>query len=122
MIKLLTQPLKRPKGDKTKEAVTPGGGASGWMPLTWCWCLRVEQNWPELVQLQEHTATAEMRPELDPSPALKCTLLEKASGLPTAKVEVSAQGTKILQTARWCQRIRRRKDSLLMRACGENKK
>ena len=34
MIELLTQPLTRPKGDKTKEVVTPGRGSSGWMPLT----------------------------------------------------------------------------------------
>ena len=78
MIELLTQPLTRPKGDKTKEAVTPGRGASGWMPLTWCWCLRVEGSWPELLQLREHTAATEMRPELVSSPALKCTRLEKS--------------------------------------------
>ena len=92
MIELLTQPLKKPKGDETKEAVSPRGGASGWMPLTWSWCLRVERSWPELVELREHTAAAEMKPELIPSsPALKCTQLERSKGLSAAKVEVSAR-------------------------------
>ena len=82
------------------------------MPLTWCWCLRVERNGPELVQLQEHIATAEMRPELIPSSALKCTLLEKSNGPPAAKVEVSAQGTKIPQAVRWCQKNKEEKKRL----------
>ena len=83
------------------------------MLLTWCWCLRVERNWPELVQLQEHIATTEMRLELIPSPpALKCTLLQKSNGPPAAKVEVSAQGTEIPQAARWCQKNKEEKKRL----------
>ena len=118
MIELLTQPLKRPKGDKTKEAPrggcrSPGAGVWGWteaglslfsfgntlLPLRW--------GQSSSLLLQHSSAPCWRNPMVHQLPKYK-SLLEE---LRSHKLQGGAKRIR-----------RRRKDSLLMRECVENKK